>query len=166
MLLNMLVIPAVTITSQASILQVVSTNNYNLVAILGQFYSTDSGIFFVSMLIQNACLSLCMNLVRPGEIAYSFFSPWLAHFRRKYLNDSQAWRRREDMVFPYGFYYAQHLVIFSIVLIFASMVPMVTFAGLLFFGMRHLIDSYNLLTNNRKEIDSSSKVFQNILLHI
>jgi hypothetical protein len=43
---------------------------------------------------------------------------------------------------------------------------MIALAGFLFFGMRHVIDSYNLLTNNRKEIDSSCKVFQKILLHI
>ncbi len=134
-------------------------------SILAQFYQQDSGVFFVSMLIQNACLSLCTNLVRPGEMSAAFMSPWLAHYRRKYINDSQAWRRREDMVFQYGFYYAQHLIIFSIVLVFASSVPMVALAGFLFFGMRHVIDSYNLLTNNRKEIDSSCKVFQKILLH-
>ena len=51
-------------------------------------------------------------------------------------------------------------------LVFASTVPLVGFAGVLFFCMRHVVDSYNLLTNNRKEIDSSSKVFQKILLHI
>jgi hypothetical protein len=49
---------------------------------------------------------MCINLVRPGEIATAFLSPWMAHYRRKYINDSQAWRRREGMVFLYGFYYA------------------------------------------------------------
>ncbi|CDW80986.1 transmembrane protein 63c [Stylonychia lemnae] len=164
--LNMLIIPAVTITSQSSMLQVVKANNYNLIAVLSQFYSTDSGVFFVSMLIQNACLSLCTNLVRSGDIGSAFFSPWLSHYRRKYINDAQVWRRREFMVFQYGFYYAQHLVIFAIILVFASTVPMTAVGGILFFGMRHIIDSYNLLTLNRKEIDSSCKVFQKILLHI
>lgn len=68
------------------------------------------------------------------------------------------------MVFLYGFYYAQHLVILSIVLVFATTVPMISVGGFLFFGMRHGIDAYNLLTVNRKEINSSSKVFQKILL--
>jgi len=69
-------------------LQVVKANNYNLIAVLSQFYSTDSGVFFVSMLIQNACLSLCTNLVRPGDIGTAFFSSWLSHYRRKYINDA------------------------------------------------------------------------------
>lgn len=85
---NMLIIPAVTITAQATIVQVIRDNNFNLMAVLAQFYSADSGVFFVSMLVQNACLSLCTNLVRPGEIGSTFFSPWLAHYRRKYINDS------------------------------------------------------------------------------
>lgn len=118
------------------------------------------------MLVQNACLSLCTNLVRPGEIGSTFFSPWLAHYRRKYINDSQAWRRGEYMVFQYGYYYAQHLVLLTIMLVFASTVPMISIAGFLFFGMRHAVDSYNLLTVNRKEIDSSCGMFQKILLYL
>jgi len=97
--LNMLLIPAVTISSQTSIIEVLRRNDFSLLSVLAQFYQQDSGVFFVSMLVQNACLSLGTNLVRPGEIGWAFMSPWLAHYRRKYLNDSQAWRRREDMVF-------------------------------------------------------------------
>ena len=163
--LNMLIIPAVTITSQKSVLKVFQENHYNPIAIFSQFYMTDTGVFFVSMLVQNACLSLCTNLVRMGEIGTAFFSAWLAHHRRKYINDAQAWRRREGMVFLYGFYYAQHLIIFGIVVVFASTVPIISVAGFLFYGMRHIIDSYNLLTVNRKEIDSSCKLFQKVLLN-
>jgi len=67
-------------------------------------------------------------------------------------------------VFLYGYYYAQHLVIATIMIVFASTVPMISVAGFLFFGMRHAIDSYNLLTVNKKEIDSSSNMFKKILL--
>lgn len=83
--LNMLIIPAVTLTSQKSIFSVAKINHYNIFAMLASFYTTDSSIFFVSMLIQGACLSLCTNLIRPGEISWAFFSPWLANYRRKYL---------------------------------------------------------------------------------
>ena len=146
-------------------LKVISENDYNIISILGQFYmNKDSGVFFASLIIQNACLSLCINLIRPGEIVTAFFSPWLAHYRRKYINDSFPWRRREGMVFLYGFYYAQELAIFTIIIVFASFVPIISLTGFLFFGFRHLIDSYNLLTVNRKEIDSSRQMFQKILL--
>jgi len=68
------------------------------------------------------------------------------------------------MVFLYGFYYAQELAIFTIIIVFASFVPLISLTGFLFFGLRHLIDAYNLLTVNRKEIDSSRQMFQKILL--
>lgn len=89
-MLNMLIIPAVTLTTyhQTSIIQVFRANGYNPIAVLAQIYSGDSGVFFVSMLIQNSCLSVCASLVRGGEISYAFFSPWLAHYRRKYTHDS------------------------------------------------------------------------------
>ena len=68
------------------------------------------------------------------------------------------------MVFLYGFYYAHDLAIFTIIIVFASFVPLISLTGFLFFGLRHLIDAYNLLTVNRKEIDSSRQMFQKILL--
>jgi hypothetical protein len=68
------------------------------------------------------------------------------------------------MVFLYGYLYAQHLVVLAIVLIFSITVPLVTVCGVLFFCCRHGIDSYTLLTVNRKELDSESKMFRKILL--
>mmetsp|Transcript_22827 Transcript_22827/g.22073 ORF Transcript_22827/g.22073 Transcript_22827/m.22073 type:complete len:93 (+) Transcript_22827:20-298(+) len=37
--------------------------------------------------------------------------------------------------------------------------------GVLYFIMRHLVDSFNLLTFNKKEIDSSSSMFRKIMVH-
>lgn len=74
------------------------------------------------------------------------------------MNDSQPWRRNEAFVFLYGYYGALQLVIFSIVVVYACLVPLVAVAGLLFFLLRHASDGFSLLTVNRKEIDSSSKL--------
>lgn len=167
LLLNMLAIPAVTLSrnpfAQQSLLTVLSSSP-NIFSLLAQFYREVHGAFFVSLIIQNACLSMCINLVRPGEIVPAFFSPWLAHNRRKYINDAQPWRRRESMVFLYGYYYAQQLAILGIVIVYSMAVPLVAMAGFMFFAMRHVMDGYNLLTVNRKEIDSSCRMFQKILL--
>jgi len=70
------------------------------------------------------------------------------------------------MVFLYGYFYAQNIVIFSIVIVFAATVPLITITGLLFFSMKHIVDSFNLLTVNRKETESSPKVFRHILLAV
>jgi hypothetical protein len=49
----MLIIPAVTLTSQSkSVFKVMAENDYNLISLLSQFYmNKDSGVFFASMLI-------------------------------------------------------------------------------------------------------------------
>lgn len=49
--LNMLLIPAVTITNQMSIIEMVKHNHYNIFSILSQFYQNSTSVFFVSMLI-------------------------------------------------------------------------------------------------------------------
>lgn len=95
-------------------------------------------------------------MLRPGDIAANYFSPWLAHFRRKYLNDSAPWRKKEDSVFPYGFFYAYYLTIFTIVLVFSTMVPLITVMGAIFFGFMHVVDGYRILTVHLKEMESSA----------
>jgi len=118
-------------------------------------YISDSGTFFVLLLIQCACFTAVGNLLRFGDVVANYCSPWLAHFTRKYLNDSAPWRRQEDDVFPYGFFYAYYVVIFTIVLIFSTTVPLITVAGAIFFGIVHLFDGYKILTVHLKEMESS-----------
>lgn len=88
--LNMLLIPAATLTVQTTVVSVIKESS--MVEALAKFYSGEhlqsQGVFFVSLIVQNACLSVCLNLLRPGELVSAFLSPWLAHYRRKYMNDS------------------------------------------------------------------------------
>lgn len=158
--LNMLLIPAATLTVQTTVVAVLKESS--MLEALARFYSGEhlqsQGVFFISLIVQNACLSVCLNLLRPGEFVAAFFSPWLAHYRRKYMNDSQPWRRKEGFVFLYGYYAALQLVIFSIVIVYSCFIPLVAVAGLLFFLLRHATDGFCLLTVNRKEIDSSGRL--------
>jgi hypothetical protein len=54
----------------------------------------------------------------------------------------------------YGYHYASMLTIFGICIFFSSTVPLVSLASLIYVGTKHLVDSLNLLTVHRKEIDS------------
>jgi hypothetical protein len=118
-----------------------------------------NGLFFVAIILQSTFVATFMGLVRPGEITDAFFSPWLANIRRKYLNDSEPWRRKESSVFMYGYISACMLTIFSIVVVFAPTVPMVCVVAVPYFTMRHCVDCLNLLTVNKKEIDSTGNLF-------
>jgi hypothetical protein len=51
---------------------------------------------------------------------------------------------------------------FAITLVFSSTVPLVTLAGCLFLGLRHIVDCYQLLTYYRKEIDSSGRLISHV----
>ena len=102
---------------------------------------------------------------RFGDIAANYFSPWLAYFQRKYLNDSAPWRRREDDVYPYGFFYAYYLTMFTIVIVFSTTVPLITVAGAIFFGVMHILDGHRILTVHLKEIESSAGLVINMLIY-
>jgi len=50
------------------------------------------------------------------------------------------------------------ITIFAIVMLFSSVAPLVTFAGTIFFLIRHCIDAFNLLTFYLKETESSGRI--------
>ena len=50
------------------------------------------------------------------------------------------------------------LTIFGICIFFSSTVPMVSLASAVYMGLKHLVDSLNLLTVHRKEIDSQGNL--------
>ncbi len=129
--------------------------NYDITHIFGDMYISDTGTFFVILLVQCACFTAMANLVRFGDIVSNYGSPWLAHYQRKYLNDSEPWRREETYIFSYGYQYAYHLTIFAIVILFSTTVPLLTVAGALFFGLLHIVDAYRILTIHLKEMESS-----------
>lgn len=55
--LNMLIIPGLTLTTSTPLINVIFEKQFKLTELLGDFYIANSGIFFVSILIQQACLS-------------------------------------------------------------------------------------------------------------
>lgn len=137
--------------------------NYDIAHLLGDMYISDSGTFFVVLLIQCACFSAIASLTRFGDIISTYCSPWLAHFQRKYLNDSAPWRRQEDYIFCYGFFYAYYLAIFAVGIIFSTTVPLITVAGTIFFGIVNVLDGYRILTVHLKEMESSGGLVNLIL---
>lgn len=91
--LNMLVIPAITLATSQSVIDILWSRNMDWEKLLGNFYIANSGVFFVSILIQQACLSSAFYLNNGSEIFMSYLSPWLAVEKRKILNDSAPWKR-------------------------------------------------------------------------
>eukprot|EP00352_Strombidinopsis_acuminata_P000737 CAMPEP_0176344652 /NCGR_PEP_ID=MMETSP0126-20121128/4854_1 /TAXON_ID=141414 ORGANISM="Strombidinopsis acuminatum, Strain SPMC142" /NCGR_SAMPLE_ID=MMETSP0126 /ASSEMBLY_ACC=CAM_ASM_000229 /LENGTH=257 /DNA_ID=CAMNT_0017691207 /DNA_START=1055 /DNA_END=1828 /DNA_ORIENTATION=- len=107
--LNMMVIPALTLNSpdsKYSLYVLITEREFGITDLLAQFYVNNSGLFFVSLIIQQACLSSAYYLTNCSEVVFSYFSPWLALEKRKIFQDSAPWRRKEQLTFQYGYFYA------------------------------------------------------------
>lgn len=128
-----------------------------------EFSMINSSSFFVNLVFQYAIATALFYLLRGGELTLAYLSPWLVDYRRKYMNDSHAWRRKPEFVFQYGYFYSQMLTIFTISMLYSSTGPLVIFVGCAFFVMRNLVDSYTLIAVHRKEIESKLSIFHKIL---
>lgn len=67
------------------------------------------------------------------------------------------------MTFQYGYFYAQMMTIFAIILIYSTTVPIITLMGALYIFLKHGVDSFNILTMHRKELESKSEMLDNVL---
>jgi hypothetical protein len=77
----------------------------------------------------------------------------------------QNWRRANRDVFPYGYFYAQMLSFLFIIIVYSTSIPLIFLAGALNFVLRHIVDSFNLLTWNKHEVESSGGVINKVLVY-
>jgi hypothetical protein len=137
--------------------KIIVDKNYNISEVLGSIYLSNSGYFFINVIIQNGTLSAIFFLLRIDDLVNNQFSPFFAYYKRYFQNFGKLWHRREKDIFQFGFFYAQMITIYSIVMIFSSTVPLVSFAGLFFFVCRYPVDFISLLTVHRLEMDSNGE---------
>lgn len=160
----MLLIPAISFGNSDSLFKLIISKNYNPKEILSDIYYSDTGFFFVALIIQQGCLSASFYVTRLNDLMGAYFSPFLADYKRKYMSDSMPWRRPAYLTFQYGYFYAQIMTIFAIILIYSSTVPIITLMGALYLFIKHGVDSFNILTMHRKEMESKSEMLRYILI--
>lgn len=155
----MLVIPGITMATKKleSLYNLVTDNNNSISDLLSTIYLADYGYFYVVILIQSGTLSGIFYLTRLGELIGNRLSSFFAFYKRYFLNIGNPWQRRDKDIFQYGFFFANMLSIYTIIVIFSSTVPFICFAGLYYFIIKHIIDMICLLTINREEMDSSGE---------
>ena len=163
MMLNLLIIPGITLTTADSLFSVVYEKIYNIPELLSKIYLSNSGYFFVTLIIQNGTISSIFYLLRLDEIFTNSFSPFFTFYKRYFINSSKQWHRNESDIFQFGYYYAQFLTFYTTALVFSTTVPSICPATLYLFTFRHFVDSYSLLTVHRSEIDSSGNLINSIL---
>lgn len=136
---------------------------YNIPQFLSQIYLSNSGYFFITLVIQNGTISSIFYFLRLDELFQNSLSPFVTYYKRYFVNNGKQWNRKEMDVFQFGYFYAQLLTFYSICLIFSSTVPILSVATLYFFVIRHLTDFISFLTVHRSEMDSNGNLINNIL---
>ena len=155
----MLVIPGITMAHKKlqSLYNLMSDSNYSIADVLSRIYLADYGYFYVVIIIQSGTLSGIFYLTRLGELIGNRMSSFFAFYKRYFLNLGNPWQRRDRDIFQYGFFFANMLSIYTIIVVFSSTVPFICFGGLYYFIIKHIVDMICLLTINREEMDSSGE---------
>lgn len=126
----------------------------------------DSTPFYANLLIQSAVFGGVFYLLRIGEVINFKLSPSFTNYIRTKFTTNQAWRRRPEYVFQYGYFYSQIVTIFTIIILFSSTAPVIALVGAFYYFVRTTIDSHLLMSVHKKEMDSGVTFYQRILSFI
>ncbi|XP_044025397.1 CSC1-like protein 1 isoform X2 [Siniperca chuatsi] len=100
----------------------------------------DQGAFFVNYVITAALVGSGMELLRlPGLLLYTMRMAF-AHSaaERKYVKQNQAYE------FEYGAMYGWRLCVFTVIMAYSIICPIITPFGFLYMMLKHLVDKHNL----------------------
>ncbi|KAM3602747.1 uncharacterized protein V6R79_010001 [Siganus canaliculatus] len=100
----------------------------------------DQGAFFVNYVIAAALVGSGMELLRlPGLLLYSIRMAFArSAAERKYVKQNQAYE------FEYGATYGWNLCIFTVIMAYSVICPVIVPFGLLYMMLKHLVDKHNL----------------------
>uniref|UniRef100_A0A8C6TVL8 Transmembrane protein 63A n=1 Tax=Neogobius melanostomus TaxID=47308 RepID=A0A8C6TVL8_9GOBI len=100
----------------------------------------DQGAFFVNYVITAALIGSGMDLLRlPGLLLYAIRMAFArSAAERKYVKQNQAYE------FEYGAVYGWNLCVFTVIMAYSIICPMIVPFGLLYMLLKHLVDKHNL----------------------
>eukprot|EP00824_Muranothrix_gubernata_P022286 TRINITY_DN5277_c0_g1_i1.p1 TRINITY_DN5277_c0_g1~~TRINITY_DN5277_c0_g1_i1.p1 ORF type:complete len:473 (-),score=71.16 TRINITY_DN5277_c0_g1_i1:76-1311(-) len=138
-LLNNLILPVVLLSSWAALLRFLSATSGNFAESLGFIFLTAFSAFFVCFLLQEAVL---VNLWRLSRI-----SAWFTYRGKRLaaVTEEETREARHIEEFDYVVAYAELFSVLCMVVFFGVMVPIILPAGILYYGIRLLVDSHNIL---------------------
>lgn len=100
----------------------------------------DQGAFFVNYVITAALVGSGMELLRlPGLLLYMIRMAFArSAAERKYVKQNQAYE------FEYGAMYGWSLCVFTVIMAYSIICPIIVPFGLLYMMLKHLVDKYNM----------------------
>lgn len=166
MLINIFIIPALSMTTVESIFSFLSTNSVEKVkTLLKTFYLKDTGSLFIILLIQAGTFSFTFYLLRLSDLFLNFFDRKLISEKRQRRFKLKNWQREETDNFQYGYFYANMVIYLIVVLVFSTTVPIISLSGIFLFFLKLICDAFELISAHRKEIESGGKIIEKVLLY-
>eukprot|EP01097_Dermamoeba_algensis_P010493 TRINITY_DN7817_c0_g1_i1.p1 TRINITY_DN7817_c0_g1~~TRINITY_DN7817_c0_g1_i1.p1 ORF type:complete len:902 (+),score=224.49 TRINITY_DN7817_c0_g1_i1:494-3199(+) len=103
---------------------------------------------FIILVLQNAFVSALIQVLNIPQLLRGFFMPPkkpLQQIDEERRAPPKPWQVTVAVPYEYGFQYAVTMVIFTIVLFYSPVCPLILPCGLAFFVIRRYSDKYNLL---------------------
>jgi len=165
MLINSFIIPALSMTTVESIFSFFHTNSIEKVeTLLKTFYLKDTGSLFIILLIQAGTFSFTFYLLRLSDLILNFFDRKVVCEKREARLKWKNWLRDETDNFQFGYFYSNMVIYLIVVLVFSTTVPAVSLSGSVFFLLRLICDSYELISAHRKEMDSGGALIHKVVM--
>lgn len=104
-------------------------------------FTVDNGAFFINYIIQSAFIGTAFELLHFSELlTYFWYGLMYSYSNAEYENVKQ----EITFDFCFGSRYPKFLLIFCMVGAYCMSCPLIAPVGLLFMGMKHLVDKYNI----------------------
>ncbi|KAJ8923776.1 hypothetical protein NQ315_010358 [Exocentrus adspersus] len=138
LLFMILILPSLGLTSAQAFLESIQPQNITLR--WDCIFLADKGAFFVNYVITSALIGTALELLRFPELA---MYAWRL-LRIKSEAEKTTIRKEILSEFPFGIHYAWTLLIFTVSTVYSLTCPLITPFGLLYLGLKHLVDKYNI----------------------
>nr|CCA14749.1 vacuolar protein sortingassociated protein putative [Albugo laibachii Nc14] len=139
LIFNTLFVPSLAFVSIDAALLYLRDSADQLLDMLGMLFLRNSGIFYVSYIVQRSFIGTSVNLLRIGEyVRFAWEKP-----RALTLQEHRT--AVEASPFYIGTQSAVQISMLTIILTFSTVVPLVVPVGVLYIMMQHAADKYQLL---------------------
>lgn len=139
LLFMVLILPSLGLTSAQALVQW-SLQPKNITLRWECVFLADKGAFFVNYVITSALIGTALELLRFPELAM-----YVLRFLLIRSDAEKVTIRKEILAeFPFGIHYTWTLLIFTISTVYSLTCPLITPFGLLYLGLKHLVDKHNL----------------------
>uniref|UniRef100_A0A8C2ZAI6 Transmembrane protein 63A n=1 Tax=Cyclopterus lumpus TaxID=8103 RepID=A0A8C2ZAI6_CYCLU len=140
LLFMVLILPSLGLTSLAVFLRWLFDKEFLSNGKLRCVFLPDQGAFFVNYVITAALVGSGMELLRlPGLLLYTIRMAFArSAAERKYVKQNQAYE------FEYGAMYGWCLCVFTVIMAYSIICPIIVPFGLLYMMLKHLVDKHNM----------------------